>query len=661
MNGRAGGHGRRAGVTRRKALRAMGVTAGAVASGALGARAARAAGEQPVLGARAVDLIEVDGLWFRDLSKDGVLHPYEDWRLPAEQRARDLVGRMTLAEKAGTMVHPVAAHAGSGYCFDELPAGSAPSLRPLRQDIAANHVTSVLSRLTADASVLVTEHNRIQEIAEGTRLGIPVSVSSDPRNRFSATAGQSVGAGSFTRWPGSLGFAAIGDAALVRAFADACRQEYRAVGLSVALSPQADLATEPRWSRVNGTFGQDAATVTELTSAYIRGFQHGAGGIGPESVVAVVKHFAGHGAQLNGYDSHYAYGKYADFPGGRFDEHVGPFRRAVREGVGSVMPTYSILRNVTVGGEPLEQVGAGFSRQLLTGLLRGELGFGGVILSDWQITNEPATDGSSTGGKPWGVEHLSVRERFVKAIGAGVDQLGGTSEAGRIVEAVRAGELAERRLDESVHRVLTQKFRQGLFENPYRDAEEAARIVGNARFAAASRQAQQRSVVLLENRDGLLPLRGGGRAVFTRGIDNAALAPYGLTATRDLGRADLAILRVGTPSSGVHGTDLDFKPDDADYRAIVEASAAVPTVVVIQLDRPAVLTDVRDRAAALVAHFGIGDAALLDVLTGAAAPGGTLPFDLPASMDAVRTQLPDTAHDLPDALYPHGHGLRYPA
>ncbi|MEO3751683.1 glycoside hydrolase family 3 N-terminal domain-containing protein [Streptomyces sp. B6B3] len=652
----------RTGMTRRTALRAAGAAAGAAALATPAGATPRAGGApaQPVLGARGVRLLEVDGLTFKDLAKDGVLRPYADWRLPAADRARDLVARMTLAEKVGTMVHPVAANSETGYHFDDVPEGAPPYEVALRPGIADLHVTSLLSRLAADAAVLATEHNAAQEIAEGTRLGIPVSFSSDPRNRFSATAGQSVGAGAFTRWPGTLGFAAIGDAALVREFADTCRREYQAVGLFVALSPQADLATEPRWSRVDGTFGERVTPVAELTAAYLAGFQHGERGLGPDSVVGVVKHFAGYGAALNGYDSHYAYGRYAVFPGDEFATHLRPFRRAVAAGAGSVMPTYSILRDLTLAGRPLEQVGAAFNRQLLTELLRGELGFDGVILTDWQVTRDPAaTENDSTGGKPWGVEDLTERQRFVKAIRAGVDQFGGTTHAHHIAGAVRDGAVDETRIDESVYRILLQKFQQGLFENPYRDVAAATRIVGNAEFLAASRRAQQRSVVLLENRGSLLPLASGARTVFARGVAAEALADRGMTVTDELDRADLAILRIGAPSSGDHGTDLDFKPDNADLKAVVAAAAAVPTVVAIELDRPAILTGVRERADALVAHFGLTDEALLDVLTGDAAPAGALPFELPASMTAVRAQHPDVACDSAEPLYPYGYGLSY--
>lgn len=646
---------------RRKLLKLMGATAaGAVAVPAGAARPA-----QPRLVGRSVPFIRKDGLLFKDHSKDGRLHPYEDWRLPAEVRARDLVGRMTLAEKAGTMVHPIAG-AGTSYFLDEVPAGYPAVFQPVRPMITDRHVTTLLSMFSTRTSVLVSQNNTLQEIAEGGRLGIPLTLSTDPRNGFAALGGQSSPAGDFTRWPGTLGFAAIGDRDLVREFADTARQEYRAAGFSVALSPQADIAAEPRWTRINGTFGEDVDVVTDLTAQYIRGFQHGSGGIGPRSVVCVVKHFAGHGAQVNGYDSHFLYGKYAAFSGHGFPAHVEPFRAAVHEaGVGSVMTMYSIAQDVTLFGRPLEQVGAAFNRQLVTELLRRDIGFDGVVLTDWQVTDAPPTDPEDpVSGKPWGVEDLTEKERFVKAIDAGVDQFGGTSSTDRIVEAVEDGSVTERRIDASVFRILLQKFRQGLFEAPYADPEFAERTVGNATFKAAARRAQHRSVVLLQNRDGILPLgiRGGsGTKVYGYGLSAAALTAYGMTAVADPAQADLAVLLLQTPRSGEHRADLDYKEANADYQAVLAVhTAGIPSVAAVQLDRPAILTNIRDKVTGLVAHFGLSEEALLDVLTGRARPEGRLPFDLPSTPESVLAQRPDLPYDLRRPLYRRGFGLTYP-
>jgi beta-glucosidase len=660
---------------RRTLLKAAGAGAaivsaipGTMSTAAAGERAASAGRRaQPELVGRNLRLIKKDGLLFKDHSKDGVLHPYEDWRLPAEVRARDLVRRMTLAEKAGTMVHPLAGSGTDTYFFDKVPDGYSDSYKAITPSIMEKHITSLLSMLSTDTATLVQQHNRIQEIAEGARLGIPVSLSTDPRNGFTDAWGQSSAAGDFTKWPGALGFAATGDRKLVRRFADYTRQEHRAVGFAIALSPQADLATEPRWSRVTGTFGEDVDMVTDFVDEYIRGFQHGSDGIGPQSIVCVIKHFVGHGAQVNGYDAHFLYGKYAAFPGRNFAAHVRPYRTAVRKSrVGSVMSTYSILRDVTLAGRPLEQVGASFNRQLLTDLLRHDLGFDGVVLTDWKVTDDPPTDPNDPmAGKPWGVEELTEQQRFVKAIEAGVDQFGGTAYTEKIIAAVEEGQISERRIDASVHRILLQKFRQGLFENPFSDLEEAKRTMGNAKFAAAARRAEQRSVVLLENDDvlPLAPARSGRSAavkVYGYGVSADALRAYGLTPVADPAAADLALLRMKTPSSGVRGADLDYKEDNADYRALLAArQAGIPAVAAIQLDRPAILTNVRDKAAALVVHFGLSDEALLDVLTGKARPEGRLPFDLPSNMAAVAAQQPDVPYDTARPLYRRGFGRSY--
>jgi beta-glucosidase len=308
-----------------RSLAALGMTA----SGALGAIILLAgaadvarAQAQPRLGTRGAPIVERDGLRFRDLNRSGALDPYEDWRLPAAARARDLVARMTLDEKAGTMMHGTARAAG--------PMGMAGV--GTRYDSAANRalvdgakVTSMITRLGGEPAALAAEHNALQEIAERTRLGIPVTVSTDPRHHFQYVLGASVTAGQFSQWPEPLGLAALGDPALVRRFGDVARQEYRAVGIHMALSPQADLATEPRWGRINGTFGEDAALAGRLVRAYVEGFQHGAAGVDTAGVATIVKHWVGYGAAKDGWDSHNAYGRRATFPGGDLATHVQPF------------------------------------------------------------------------------------------------------------------------------------------------------------------------------------------------------------------------------------------------------------------------------------------------------------------------------------------------
>ena len=634
-------------------------------------------------------VLQKDGLQFRDLNKNGVLDPYEDRRLTPEQRARDLVARMTLEEKAGTMMHGTVRSTGPN---GGVGMGTAYDTAENRKLIDSVKVTNLITRLTADPATIAAQNNALQRIAENTRLGIPITISTDPRNHFQSVVGATVQTNRFSQWPEPLGFGALDDTALTRRFGDIARQEYRAVGIHMALSPQADLATEPRWGRIQGTFGEDAALAERLVRAYVVGFQHGDKGLDTGSVVTVVKHWVGYGAAKDGFDSHTYYGRFASFTGkgNNLDYHIRPFVGAFAAQVGGVMPTYSILQGATWRGQRIEQVGAGYNRQLLTDLLRGAYGYRGIVVTDWAITwdcNERCVNGAPAGqrpsfadlGMPWGVENLTMRGRFVKAVDAGVDEFGGTERAELLVEAVRRGELKEARLDSSVVRILRQKFAQGLFEQPYVDTAAAARIVGSDSFRTAGLDAQRRALVLLENTGGILPLKTPGGAggagadyalrVYLHGIAPAAVAREGWTVVDDPKQANIAIMRLDAPFERLHPQyvfgqflhegSLAFKDGDPDYELFKRVSAAVPTIVTVNLDRPAILTPIRDRARALIANFGVSDEALIDVLTGRAKPEGKLPFELPSSMEAVAAQRPDMPHDSATPLYPLRFGRSY--
>jgi len=624
---------------------------------------------QAVISTRAAPILLDKDLRFRDLNRNGALDPYEDWRLPASARARDLVGRMTLEEKAGAMMHgtlPADGVVGTGSRYDMKAAGAF---------IHDRHINNFITRLSPPAKDFATQNNALQAMAESTRLGIPIAISTDPRNHFQMLTGAAAAAGSFSQWPETLGFGALDDPATTQRFADIARQEYLAVGIRVALSPQADLATEPRWARVTGTFGEDADRVGRQVEAYVAGFQNGSSGLNTGSVAAVVKHWAGYGAAKDGWDSHLHYGRFASFPGDNFAYHLKPFEGAFRARAASVMPTYSILENLRVDGRPVEQVGAGFNAWLLQDLLRGRYGFKGLIVSDWGITSDcPAAciNGSGPGkppviGMPWGVEALSPVERFARAINAGNDQIGGSEEGALVVAAVKAGLIAQTRIDEAAMRGMVQKFELGLFDNPYVDPDQADRLVNKAEFQAAALDAQQRALVMLENRNGLLPLTPARQKLFLYGIDANVARSRGFDVVDDPAKADLAVIRAVAPHQLLHPDhffgalfhegDLDFKPGNADYEAILRASKVVPTVVTVYLDRPAILTNIRDHASALIGNFGVSDAALFDVLTGKAKAEGRLPFELPSSMEAVRTQASDVPHDSANPLYPIGFRL----
>jgi beta-glucosidase len=344
------------------------------------------------------------------------------------------------------------------------------------------------------------------------------------------------------------------------------------------------------------------------------------------------------------------------------------------------MPTYSILEGATLDGRPVEPVGAGYNRQLLTDLLRTRHRFDGVILTDWAVTNDCSAlcrEGFPRGQRPtfaavampWGVEQLSKQARFVKAVSAGVDQFGGTEEATFLVQAVRAGELREARLDESARRIARQKFEQGLFENPYVDTAAATRTVGTVAFRRAGLDAQRRSVVLLENKKAILPLAPRGKRVYLHHVDPAVAARFGLVVVTDPAQAEVAIVRTVAPFETLHPGylfgamqhegNLGFRDGDPEYEEIKRVSARVPTIVAVYLDRPAILAGVTDRASALLGEFGLSDEALLDVLTGRARPEGKLPFELPSSMREVEAQRSDVAHDTARPLYPFGFGRRY--
>ncbi|MDN2701143.1 glycoside hydrolase family 3 C-terminal domain-containing protein [Janthinobacterium sp. SUN100] len=634
---------------------------------------------QPVFGATTYSQLKVDGYTFKDMNRNGKIDPYEDWRLSAEARADDLLSRMSLDEKAGLMMHGTAPTVSDP---SGIGLGGAYDLTALQDLIVKQYVNTFITRMAGDTANMASQYNKVQEISETSRHGIPVSISTDPRHHFQYTVGASAGTKGFSQWPETLGLAAIGDDALVRRFGDIARQEYLAVGITQALSPQADLATEPRWSRINGTFGEDADLAKRMVQHYIEGFQDGNTGLHDGSVVAVVKHWVGYGATKEGFDGHNYYGRYMTYPGNNFAYHVKPFEGAFTAKAASVMPTYALPDgNITIDGIALEQVAAGFSKTMLTDLLRGKYGFEGVILSDWGITSDcdaNCRNGTPAGvapsfigfGTPWGMENATKAERYVKAVTAGMDQFGGVTEAPYLTQAVQRGQLTEARINASARRILIQKFKQGLFEHPFVDAAKAATTVGKADFIEAGLEAQRRSLVLLENKDKVLPLAATVKKVYLYGIDAAVAKQYGYTVVATPQEADVALLRVAAPyeilhpnyifGSMQHEGRLNYVDGDADYEAIKNAAKFAPkTVVTVYLDRPAILGNVQDKASAILANFGVSDGALFDVLTGKAKPQGKLPFELPSSMAEVQVQKSDVPYDTAHPLYKFGYGLAY--
>ena len=461
--------------------------------------------EQPPITARAKPVLTVDGLRFKDANANGRLDPYEDWRLPVEQRVADLVARMNLDEKAGMML------------IDSLsadPGGLAPAnaVNFIRQQNMTRFVLRNAVTATPDgkpgagfsgAQVTPREAaqftNLVQELCEASRLGIPAVFKSNARNHYErqARGGINEPAGSLSEWPKEAGLAATRDMGIVRQFAAAMGAEWSAIGLRGAYAYMADLSTEPRWYRVHETFTEDADLAAEIMTNLVLGLQGGP--VNRNTKVALtVKHFPGGGPQELGLDPHYTFGKNQTYPAGNFGYHLKPFKAAIDAGVSSVMPYYGVPIRVTYDGVVYDQIGMAFSKQIVTDLLRGKLGFTGYVNSDTGIINARA----------WGFENKSIPERVAAAVNAGSDVLSGFNTKQTIIDLVKSGLVTQERVDLAVTRLLREQFALGLFENPYVDASLADATVGRADFRAQAMEAQRRSIVLLKNQDGnALPLR----------------------------------------------------------------------------------------------------------------------------------------------------------
>ena len=447
-----------------------------------------------------VKLLTVDGYAFKDLNRNDSLDAYEDWRLSAQERAADLTSQLSNEEIAGLMLYSSHQAVPSPELSDEQ-----------KKFLSDDHLRAVLITTVESPKVAAEWNNNMQTFVEGLDHGIPANTSSDPRHEAKATTEYNAGAGGqISLWPTSLGLAATFDPQLMRRFGEIASEEYRALGIATALSPQVDIATDPRWIRFNGTFGEDPQLATEMARAYCDGFQTTpeTKGWGTKSVNAMVKHWYGYGAQEGGRDSHYASGKYAVYPGNNLPMHKRSFVEGAFKLEGgtkmasAVMPIYSILWNQDSSGQ---NVGGSYSKWLIQQQLRDEAKFEGVICTDWAITKDMKVLDSPMGGKPWGVESLTEAERHYKILQAGVDQFGGNNEIGPVLEAYKmwadaeGEDSARQRFEQSARRLLLNVFRVGLFENPYLNPAESEQIVGKPEFMQAGYEAQLKSIVMLKN------------------------------------------------------------------------------------------------------------------------------------------------------------------
>ncbi|MGO4691261.1 glycoside hydrolase family 3 protein [Glaciibacter sp. 2TAF33] len=578
--------------------------------------------------------------------------PWLNADLPTGERIQVLLSAMTIEEKAGLCFHSMI---GIGDLTEPNPVFGTPAPVDLVEWRHMSHFNLVGG--SASAREMAEWHNALQEVAASTRLGIPVTVSTDPRHSFTDNPGTAMMAGPFSQWPEPLGLAAIGDEELVERFGDIARQEYVAVGLRVALHPQVDLATEPRWSRQVATFGEDAELTGRLGSAYVRGFQGASFGRG--SVSTMTKHFPGGGPQQDGEDPHFPYGREQVYPGNAFEVHLEPFEKLIAAGTRQMMPYYGM----PVGTE-YEEVGFGFNKSVITGLLRERFGFDGIVCTDWGLLSDHEIFGHAFPARAWGVEHLSSRERMKKVIDAGADQFGGEACPELLVDLVVSGEIPESRLDECARRILREKFELGLFEMPYVDAAAADGIVGNPEFRAAGERAQRASITVLTNGSldsPTLPLSVASR-LYVEGIEPDGLGGYGVFVPTPQ-EADAIIVRLKAPfeqrptifESMFHSGSLAFPDELVDH--LRDLAKHAPIIVDVYADRPAIIEPIATVAAAVTVNWGASADALLDVLTGRFAPQGHLPFDLPRSMAAVEAARPDVPFDTADPLFRFGHGI----
>jgi beta-glucosidase len=597
---------------------------------------------------------------FRDLNKNGQLDIYEDISQPIDKRVNDLLDQMNLEEKVGMLFingAPVSEDAEPGS--KEGVKGPSARMSTIVESMSTRKMTHFnIWDIPADPNIFAKWYNNVQRLAEKTRLGIPITIASDPRHHLGKNV-IGMAATGFSQFCEMPGFAAIGDENLVKEFADIVRQEYLAIGIREALHPQIDLATEPRWARISGNFSEDAALTARLVKPYIEGLQ---GDSLVDGVACMTKHFPGGGPQKEGLDPHFSFQKGQIYPGDNFDYHLIPFEAAFEANTAAIMPYYGIPVDQTE-----ENVAMAYNKTIITSLLREKYQYDGVVCTDWGlITDVQMGPDVVWKGRAWGVEHLSEEERALKIIEAGCDQFGGESRTDLVLQLLEKGKVSEERIDQSVKRLLRQKFELGLFDNPYVDESKVNEIIGTKESRALGEKVQQESMTLLKNDKATLPLAKNTLKVYTENIDSAAVAQYAevVSSPED---ADIAIIRINTPwypvetkigfAASFHHGDLDFKGEEKER--ILKLLKTVPTIVDIYLDRPAVIPEITASATALIANYGSSDQSVCEVLFGNTFPKGKLPYELPSSMEAVRNQKTDVPYDSENPLFEFGFGLSY--
>ena len=649
---------------------------------------------QPKLETRSKHILEVEGLKFKDLNDNGVLDPYEDWRLDSETRARDLANRMTVEELAGNMViksqrmglaqedKSKTSHDGildeevyedKNIFIGQINHGSTKHIK----EMGLRHF---ILRENFSEEDIARWVNALNEVAEESRLGIPVIIASNSRNENAErTFGMNDAVGVFTTYPSTLGLAAVylGDKArnyhpdgdydysIFKEFGEIARDEWKYSGLRKGYMYMLDTATDPRWQRFYGTFGEDVELITKAGEDLLDAFQGEE--VNEESVAMTMKHFPGGGARENGFDPHYAEGKFNVYrtPGSLEKYHMPPFKAVVDKNVSSIMPYYSIpaheksaVQNYKGKRIPFEPVGFAFNEYFIQNILREDMGFKGYINSDSGILDNMA----------WGVMHLEKQDRAAYAVNNGVDLISDTNESHWIIKAYDEGKISHERLVEANVRLLKEMFDLGLFdEKTYVDPAKAKEIVRDEKNLAKAYSAHQRSVVLLKNKENTLPLKEKTKLYFDYLHKEADKAEtFRNEALKELKDRDDIILVDSpeeaeaifvqiTPKSGNYFSatpgllELDLceeKTNKAldgseytettvanigkleEYRKLADKNNA-KLLVSVNSTMPWLLENAEKYADVLLANFETFIPAQLDVLVGKFAPTGKLPFTFP--------------------------------
>jgi beta-glucosidase len=619
------------------------------------------------IGTKSSKILTINKLQFKDLNRNGALDRYEDWRLSPDERSKDLVSKLSLEQKAGLML--------ISTTLMENDAGRGPSAKPITSGFGETDVVndinfftkkplyapmmssagtskdvkqffkrSFIIRANTAVDTMAKWANRLQALCEEGEFGIPATIASNPRNHIStdASVGLSMGRTAFTAFPGELGLAAMRDFNLVREFADISRQEWRAVGINKGYMYMADLATEPRWQRIEGTFGEDPELSASVMRQIVLGFQGEKLNAG--SVALTTKHFPGGGSAEGGQDPHFDWGKREVYPGGRFENNIIPFKAAIEAGTSAIMPYYSLP-----SGTEYEEVGFAYNKRILQEILRGRLGFKGIINSDTGPIEM----------MPWGVEKLSIIERYKKAIEAGVNLFSGTADPSLLIETIKQNSSLMPLINESVKKILIEKFQLGLFENPYVEEAAASRIVGKEQFKATAELALRKSIVLLRNEEKILPIKAKTKVYFETYMQSRGAAPSTVfkakTNTWDVefvnsaAEADVVLLwlipkgpSLFESKGGPLHIDLSSNGINVEY---VKNLSSKPTILAINYTNPWAINEIYDEKSsnikAVMATFGTTPEAVLDIALGKFKPSGKMPFSTPVTDEAAQNQKSD--------------------